>query len=99
MVRLAAHYSTEFYLLWGNIKTDRPEVHLPVVVHTGNDEEYPGSLSSSFPQPAQSEDDGSLVLLDHLDTHAEGDGHGDHDEEVGEQGQDESTTVGGVRSS
>ena len=84
MVRLAGHYLLQFYLLWGNIKTDRPEVHLPVVVHTGNDEEYPGSLSSSFPQPAQSEDDGSLVLLDHLDTHAEGDGHGDHDEEVGE---------------
>ena len=65
-MRLAAHYSLQFYLLWGNIKTDRPEVHLPVVVHTGNDEEYPGSLRSSFPQSSQSEDDGSLVFLHHL---------------------------------
>ena len=71
MVRLAAHYSTEFYLLWGNIKTDRPEVHLPVVVHTGNNEEDPGALRSSFPQPAQSEDDGSLVFLHHLREHSQ----------------------------
>ena len=58
--------SDECYLLWGDVKTDRPQVDLPVVVHTGNDEEDPGTLRSSFPQPAQSEDDGSLVLLDHL---------------------------------
>ena len=40
-----------------------------------------------------------LLAATYLDAHAERDGHGDHDEEVGEQGQDESTTVGGVRSS
>ena len=43
--------------------------------------------------------DEKSLTKEYLDTHAERDRHGDHDEEVGEQGQDESTTVGGVRSS
>ena len=88
-MRLAGHYLLQFYLLWGNIKTDRPEVHLPVVVHTGNHEEYPGSLSASFPQPAQSEDDGSLVLLDHLDSEEEGEGEGAEDDEDAGDGEKE----------
>ena len=94
MVRLAGHYLLQFYLLWGNIKTDRPEVHLPVVVHTGNHEEYPGSLSASFPQPAQSEDDGSLVLLDHLDGVEEGEGEGGDDEKEGDDGHEVTAEAG-----
>ena len=77
--------SDECYLLWGDVKTDRPQVDLPVVVHAGNDEEDPGTLRSSFPQPAQSEDDGSLVLLHHLHCDEETEGEGDHDEEEGEE--------------
>ena len=96
MVRLAGHYLLQFYLLWGNIKTDRPEVHLPVVVHTGNDEEYPGALSASFPQPAQSEDDGSLVLLDHLDSVEEGQGKCGDDEKEGYDGHEVAAETGSL---
>ena len=72
--------------------------YLFVDIHTRDYEEDPGAPGSSCQQPAQSEDDGSLVLLDHLDTHAEGDGHGDHDEEVGQQGQDQRAAIRRVRS-
>ena len=40
-----------------------------------------------------------LLAATYLDTHAERDGHGDHDEEVGEKGQDQSTAVRRVGSS
>ena len=38
-------------------------------------------------------------MFDYLDTHAERDGEGHHDQEVGQEGQDESTAVRGVRGS
>ena len=53
-------------LLRGNIKTDCPEVHFLVGVNTRQDEEYPGSLGASSSQPAQTEDDRPLILLNHL---------------------------------
>ena len=65
-MRLAGHYLLQFYLLWGNIKTDCPEVHFLVGVNTRQDEEYPGSLGASSSQPAQTEDDRPLILLNHL---------------------------------
>ena len=72
------------YLLWRDIKRHCPHVHTSEVVHTGNYKEYSRALQqtlsisntdhrvtplgSSFPQSSQSEDDGPLVLLDHLHT-------------------------------
>ena len=39
-----------------------------------------------------------LLAATYLDTHAERDGHGDHDEEVGQQGQDQRAAIRRVRS-
>ena len=56
-------------------------VDLLVDINTGDDEEDPGPPGSSCQQPTQSEDDGSLVLLDHLHHEHQGEGEGDEDEE------------------
>ena len=52
------------YLLWGHIECDDPHVHLSVVINTGQDKEDPWTSGSTREKPAQSEDDGSLILLD-----------------------------------
>ena len=51
------------HLLGGNFKCLTPHVDLLVDIHTGDDEEDPRPPGSSCQEPAQSEDDGSLVLL------------------------------------
>ena len=56
-------------------------VDLLVVVYAGQDEEDAGPLGAAVPQPPQPEDDRPLVLLHHLDAHAEGDRDGDEEEE------------------
>ena len=56
-------------------------VDLLVDINTGDDEEDPGPPGSSCQQPTQPEDDGSLVLLDHLHHEHQGEGEGDEDEE------------------
>ena len=58
-----------------------PHVDLLISVHTGDDEENPRAPGSSSQQPAQPEDDGPLVLLDHLHHEHQGEGEGDEDEE------------------
>ena len=59
-------------------------VNLHINIHTGNDEEDPRPPGSSCQQPAQSEDDGPLVLLDHLHHEEEGEREGEDDEDEGE---------------
>ena len=54
------------HLLWGDFKCRRPHVDLFIGVHTGDDEEDPGTPGSTGDQPSQPEDDGSLVLLDNI---------------------------------
>ena len=63
---LKLQYSLFFYLLWRDFKGHGPHVYLFIGVHTGDDEEDPRPPGSSCDQPAQSEDDGSLVLLDNM---------------------------------
>ena len=79
------------HLLWGDFKGHGPHVYFNIGVHTGDDEEHSRAPGSSCQQPAQSEDDGSLVLLDHLHHEEEGEGEGDHDEHEGANSHDEST--------
>ena len=69
------------HLLWRDIEADCPEVDLLVSVNAGHDEEQAGSLRSPGSQPSQPEDDRSLVLLDHLDTHEEREGQGGEKQE------------------
>ena len=54
------------HLLGRNIEADGPEVDLLVGVDAGHDEEEARALGAPRPQPPQPEDDGSLVLLHHL---------------------------------
>ena len=68
-----------------------PHVDLLVGVHTGQDEEDPGPPGSSCDQPSKSEDDGPLVLLDHLDHEQEGEGKGDEDDDDRDEGDHVST--------
>ena len=67
-------------------------IDLLVDIHTGDDEEDSRPPGSSCQQPAKSEDDGSLVLLDHLHHEYEAEGEGgdyQHQREYGEsQGTD-----------
>ena len=56
-------------------------VNLFIDINTRNDEEHSRTPSSSSHQPAQPEDDGPLVLLDHLHHQEQGEGEGDEDEE------------------
>ena len=68
-------------LLWRNLVSVGPEINLFIDINTGDDKEDPRTPSSSRQQPTQPEDDGPLVLLDHLHHEEEGEGEGDQDEE------------------
>ena len=81
---LRTTYREFSYLLWWDFKGLSPHVHFLVNIHTGDDEEDPGPPGSSCQQSAQSEDDGSLVLLDHLHHEEEGEREGEDDEDEGE---------------
>ena len=78
-------------LLRGNFKCLTSHVDLLVNIHTGDDKEDPRPPGSSCQQPAQSEDDGSLVLLDHLDHEHQGEREGDEDEEQRSNRHDQGT--------
>ncbi len=54
------------YLLWRNVKRHCSKVHFLVRVYAGHDEEQSGSLGAARSESTQSEDDGSLVLLNDL---------------------------------
>ena len=74
-------------LLWWDVIGLGPQIYLFIDVNTGNDEENPGTSGFPSQHSAQAEDDGSLVLLDHLHHPAEGEGEGEADEEEGDEGQ------------
>ena len=76
------------YLLWRNFKSLSPHIHFLVNVHTGNDEEDSWPSGSSSQQTAQSEDDGPLVLLDHLHHEEEGDGERCNDDDERDDGHE-----------
>ena len=76
-----------FYLLRRNIVGCRSHVDLLVNIQAGDDEEDPGTPGSALDQSAQSEDDGSLVLLDHFDGEEEGEGEGAEDDEDAGDGE------------
>ena len=42
-----------YHLLWGHIEADSSEVHLAVVVHTGDDKEYTGTLRTACRRKTQ----------------------------------------------
>ena len=50
--------------MWGDLIGCRPQVNLLVDIEAGDDEEDPGPPGSTLQEATQSEDDGSLVLLD-----------------------------------
>ena len=79
------------YFLWRNVKGLSSHVNLLIDVHTGYDEEDPRPPGSPCQQPPQPEDDGPLVLLDHLHHEQEGEGEGDHYEQQRSNGHDEGT--------
>ena len=64
-----------------------PHVDLDVDVHAGDHEEDAGPRGAARQEAAEAEDDGSLVLLHHLDREQEAEGEGDEDEEDGGHGQ------------
>ena len=77
--------------MWRNVKRLSSHINLLVNIHTGNDEEDSRPPGSSCQQSAQSEDDGSLVLLDHLHHEQEGEREGDEDDEDRDEGDHVST--------
>ena len=79
------------HLLRGDVVCLGPHVYLLVLVDTRNHEEDPGTSGSSREEQAQSEYDSSLVLLDHLDHQAEGEGEGGDDEEEGAEDEEVGT--------
>ena len=76
------------YFLWRNVKGLSSHVNLLVDINTGNDEEDSRTPGSSCQEPAQPEDDGPLVLLDHLNRVEEGEGEGGDDEKEGDDGHE-----------
>ena len=77
-----------------NLESLRSHIDLLVDIHTGDDKEDPGPPGSSGQQPAQSEDDGSLVLLDHFDSVEEGEREGGDDEKEGDNGHEVTAEAG-----
>ena len=77
--------------MWWDLIGCRPEVNFLVDIHTGDDKEDPGPPGSSCQQPAQPEDDGSLVLLDHLHHEEEREGERCEDDEEGDDGHESGT--------
>ena len=65
-----------------------PHVNLLVDVDTRDDKEDAGSPGSTGEKTTQPEDDRSLVLLDDLDGHEEGEGQGGHDDQDGGEGEE-----------
>jgi len=69
--------------LWRNLVRLAPHVDLLIHVDTGDDEEDPGTSSSTGEKAAKAKYDGALVLLDHFDDEEKGEGKGGDDHEEG----------------
>ena len=54
------------YLLRGNIEGNGTQVNLAVRVDARDDEEYSGSTGATFEQTTQTEDNRTLIFLNHL---------------------------------
>ena len=78
--------SLRYFLRW-DLECFSSHVNLLIDVDTGDDEEHPRPPGSPCQQPAQPEDDGPLVLLDHLDREEEGEGQGAEDDEDAGDGE------------
>ena len=70
--------------MWWDLIGLTPHINFLVDIHTGDDKEDPRPSGSSRQKTTQPEDDGPLVLLDHLHHEEEGEREGDEDEEEGE---------------
>ena len=84
-----------YFLRW-DLESFCPHVDLLVDVNAGDDKEDPGPPGPARQQPAQSEDDGSLVLLDHLDGGGQRAGQGEEDQQDGEESHQEGTDIGSL---
>ena len=71
-----------------------PHVDLLVHVHAGDDKEDSRAPGPSCQQPAQSEDDGPLVLLDHLHHEDQTERKRRHDQHQGEYGEGQGADTG-----
>ena len=65
-----------------------PHVNLLIDVHAGDYKEDSWAPGTSRQEPAQSEDDGPLVLLDHLHHEEEGDGERCNDDDERDDGHE-----------
>ena len=84
-----------YFLRW-DLESFCSHVNLLVDINAGDDEEDPGPSGSARQEAAQPEDDGSLVLLDHLDGGGQGAGQGEQDQQDGEQSYQEGADVGSL---
>ena len=53
-------------LLGRDVKADRPQINLLVVINAGEDKKYPRAFGSSSSQPSKTKNNGSLILLYNL---------------------------------
>ena len=77
------------YLLRWDLECFSSHVNLLVDINAGDDKEDPGAAGPARQEAAQSEDDGSLVLLDHLDGGGQGEGEGEQDQQEREESDQE----------
>ena len=82
------------YLLWRNLVGGSSQINLLVNIDAGNDEEDAGAPGSPRQEPAKPEDDGPLVLLDHLNGVEEGEGERGHDQDERDDGEQEAAQPG-----
>ena len=73
--------------MWGNREVLYSHVDDLEDVDTGDDKEDARTPGASTEDPPKTEDDGLLVLLDHPDHQAEGEGEGEEDQEDGGEDQ------------
>ena len=83
-LKVLLFYSRFPHLLWWDLVRVCPQVHLLVDIHTGDDKEDPRAPGTARQKTTQPEDDGPLVLLDHLHHEEEGEWQEDENEKTGE---------------
>ena len=76
-------------LLRWDLECFSSHVNLLVDINAGDDKEDPWAPGPAGQEAAQPEDDGSLVLLDHLDGGGQGAGEGEEDQQEGEESYQE----------
>ena len=89
-------YSRFSHLLWWDLVRVCPQVHLLVDIHTGDDKEDPRAPGTARQKTTQPEDDGPLVLLDHLDGVEQGEGQRGHDQDERDDSEQEAAQPGAL---